>query len=103
MSWPKCPQTETAQTEMAQTEMAQTETAPTDSARPKRPDRIGQTEKSCSGSNSKSPFIQENAMPVLKRHNLASHFMLHVSFSPKVSNAFTMLVTVWWEHKTFLI
>ena len=56
MSRPKCPMTETArpnrpdrigQTETAQIEMAQTETAQTKTARPKRPDRIDQTENSC--------------------------------------------------------
>jgi len=37
-------------TETPQTETAQTETAQTETARPNRPDRNGQTEKSCSGS-----------------------------------------------------
>ena len=39
MSWPKCPQTETAQTKTPQTETAHTETAQTETARTRRPDR----------------------------------------------------------------
>ena len=42
---------ETAQTETAQTETAQSEKAQTETARPNRPDRNGQSEKSCSEKN----------------------------------------------------
>jgi len=53
MSWPKYSQTETARpkcpvTETAQTETAQTQSTQTKTARLNQPDRIGQTEKSCS-------------------------------------------------------
>ena len=37
MSWPKCPETETAQTETTPTETAQIETAQIETARPKSP------------------------------------------------------------------